>query len=138
MKSPESGLEIKSRRITRKTSALRQIHAAIKLFHEGEYESTITLALAAESQLPNDPGPYVYDWFKARIPSDLLDKFNDFRNWLKHVREPDEIEVTDLDAAFALLRATTKFRAVFGERSPPMDEFADWIRQKGGLPPSQF
>jgi hypothetical protein len=44
---------MRSRRITRKISALRQIHAAIRLFHEDEYESSITLALAAESQLPH-------------------------------------------------------------------------------------
>ena len=132
----ESGSEIKSRRVTRKISALRQIEAAIKLFHVDEYESTITLALAAESQLPNDPGPYVYHWFKARVPADIIDRFNDFRNWLKHHTGPDEIEITDLDAGFAILRATTKFRAVFGETSPTMDEFSDWIRQKGGLPPN--
>jgi hypothetical protein len=127
--------EIKIRRATRKVSALRQIHAAIKLFHEDEYESTITLALAAESQLPNDPGPYVYHWFKERIPADLLDRFNDFRNWLKHTTGPDEIEIKDLDAGLAILRATTKFRAVFGESSPAMDEFSDWVREKGGLSP---
>jgi hypothetical protein len=132
MENPSSESEFKSRRITRKISARRQIHAAIKLFHEDEYESTITLALAAESQLPH-VAPYAYDWLKARVPPDKIDRFNDVRNWLKHIKLPDEIEITDFEAAFALLRATSKFRAVFRESSPIMDEFADWIRLKGGL-----
>jgi hypothetical protein len=114
---------------------IRMLEAAIKLFHEDEYESTITLALAAEGQLPNDPGPYFYSWFKERITADLLAPFNHFRNWLKHHTGPDEIEITELDAGFAILRATTKYKAIFKESSPAMDEFSDWVRQKGGLPP---
>src|SRR6267378_6666877 len=99
----ENGPEMKSRRITRKIAARRQIHAAIKLFHEEEYESTITLALAAESQLPNDAGPYLYDRLKARVSPDEVDMFNDVRNWLKHIKGPDEIEITDFDAALAVV-----------------------------------
>ena len=124
---------MKSRRITRKISALRQIHAAIKLFHEEEYESTITLALAAEDQLPHVDAPYLYERLKARVSADEIGMFNDVRNWLKHIRPPDEIEITDFEAAIALVRAASKFRAVFGESSPILDEFADWIRQRGGL-----
>jgi hypothetical protein len=40
--------------------------------------------------------------------------------------------------ALALVRATTKFKAVFGESSPTMEEFADWIRRKGGLSPEKI
>src|SRR5437016_5969254 len=94
---------MKSRRITRKISALRQIHAAIKLFREEEYESTITLALAG--QLPHVSAPYLYDRLKARVSADEVDMFNDVKNWLKHIRPPDEIEITDFDAAIALVRA---------------------------------
>jgi hypothetical protein len=124
---------MKSRHITRKISALRQIHAAIRLFHEDEYESSITLALAAESQLPHVAKPYLYDVLKARVSADEVDMFNDVKNWLKHIRPPDEIEITDFEAAIALVRATSKFKAVFGESSPTMDDFADWIKQRGGL-----
>ncbi|BBO06579.1 hypothetical protein SG09_59290 [Bradyrhizobium ottawaense] len=126
---------MKSRLITRKTSSLRQIHAAIKLFHDDEYEATITLALAAESQMPHVEVPYLYERLKARVSPDEVDIFNDVRNWLKHLRPPDEIEITNFDAALALVRAVTKFKAVFNESSHLMDEFADWIRQKGGLSP---
>jgi hypothetical protein len=130
---------MKSRSITRKISALRQIHSAIKLFHEEEYESTITLALAAESQLPHvDDAPYLYDVLKAQVSPDEIDIFNDVRNWLKHLIPPDEIQITNFDAALALVRATTKFKAVFGESSPTMEEFADWIRRKGGLSPEKI
>ena len=129
---------MKSRRINRKISALRQIHSAIKLFHEEEYESTITLALTAESQLPHVAAPYLYDRLKARVSPDEVGIFNDVRNWLKHLTPPDEIDITNFDAALALVRATTKFKAVFGESSPAMDEFAGWIRQKGGLSPEKI
>jgi hypothetical protein len=131
MKNLSGKSEIKSRRITRKIAALRQIHAAIRLFHEDEYESAITLALSAESQLPKAAVPYAYEWLKA--PPDKIALFNEVRNWLKHIKLPEAIEITDFDAAFALFRATSKFTAVFDESSPIMDEFADWIRQKGGL-----
>jgi hypothetical protein len=40
-------------------------------------------------------------------------------------RPPDEIEIIDFDAAIALVRAATKFRAVFGEGSPTIDEFVE-------------
>jgi hypothetical protein len=116
-------------------AALRQIHAAIKLFHEDEYEAAITLALAAESQMPHVDVPYLYERLKARVSPDEVDMFNDVRNWLKHLRPPDEIEITNFDAAIALVRAMTKFKAVFNESSHPIDEFAEWIRQKGGLSP---
>jgi hypothetical protein len=43
--------EIAEIRTVSKEAAARQINVAIKLFHEGEYESTITLACAAEGQL---------------------------------------------------------------------------------------
>ena len=62
---------MKSRLITRKISALRQIHAAINLFHEEEYESTITLAFAKS---------YLYDVLKARVSPDEVGMFNDVRN----------------------------------------------------------
>jgi hypothetical protein len=38
---------------TRQLAALRQIHGAIKLLLNGEWECAITLSLAAEGQLPN-------------------------------------------------------------------------------------
>jgi hypothetical protein len=129
---------MKSRLITRKTSSLRQIHAAIRLSHEDEYESTITLALAAESQMPHVEVSYLYDVLKARVSPDEVEMFNDVRNWLKHIRPPDQIEITNFDAALALVRAITKFKAVFKESSPMMNEFAGWIRQMGGLSPEKF
>lgn len=85
--------------------------------------------------MPHVAAPYLYDRLKARVSADEVDMFNDVKNWLKHIRPPDEIEITDFDAAIALVRATSKFKAVFGESSPTMHEFADWIRQKGGLSP---
>lgn len=36
----------------------------------------------------------------------------------------------------AVLRAIIELaEAIFKESSPAMDEFSDWVRQKGGLPP---
>lgn len=93
------------------------------------------MALAAESQLPHVTKRYLFEVLRTAVPPDEVGIFNDVRNWLKRLTPPDEIEITDFDAAIALVRATTKFKAVFGESSPAMDEFADWIRQRGGLSP---
>jgi tRNA threonylcarbamoyladenosine modification (KEOPS) complex Cgi121 subunit len=46
--------EIEWPEITRQLAALFQIHGAIKLFHKGEIECSITLAGAAEGILPDD------------------------------------------------------------------------------------
>jgi hypothetical protein len=87
------------------------------------------LALAAESQLPHAPKPYLYDVLKARVSPDEVDMFNDVKNWLKHIRPPDEIEITDFEAAIALVRATSKYKAVYAESSAAMEEFSEWIRR---------
>ena len=46
--------------------------------------------------------------------------FNDVKNWLKHIRPPDEIEITDFDAAIALVRATSKFNGHYSFAGSPL------------------
>jgi hypothetical protein len=61
--------------------------------------------------------------------------FNDVKNWLKHIKPPDEIEITDFDAAISITRATSKSIAVFRESSPTIEDFVAWLRQNGHLSP---
>ena len=48
---------------------MRQIHQALRLFHEGEWESVITPALAAEEQLPETELPHVWSIVKEKKPA---------------------------------------------------------------------
>jgi hypothetical protein len=45
------------------------------------------------------------DSAKARVSSDEVDMSDDVKNWLKHIRPPDEIEITDFEAVLTLVRA---------------------------------
>jgi hypothetical protein len=107
---------------TRELSALRQINAAIQHFREGELECAITLAAAAEGQLPEPGATYLFATMKRAVPFSEFDH-NLFINWLKHPNEPDDITISGLEATLTLLRAISKFRAVYRHLSPEMKAF---------------
>jgi len=78
--------EIEWPEITRQMAALFQIHGAIKLFHKAEFESSITLAGAAEGILPDDlQNISLYKILRERQTAkpEKLD-LNFVQNWLKH------------------------------------------------------
>jgi hypothetical protein len=98
-------------RVSRKEAALQQIHMAIRLFRSRDFACAITLALAAEEQLPDADAPYVFKQLKQKVPKEKA-MFNLVRNWLKHHKEPDEIDLYEFEVVIALMRATPKFTAV--------------------------
>jgi hypothetical protein len=114
MKTPIPKLTVETlgtkQRISRKQAALRQIEGSVVFFWLGEYACAITLSLAAEDQIPDTDEPHVFKLLKERAP-DGYKEFNRVRDWLKHCNpnEPEEIEIFELDAVFAIVRATTKF-----------------------------
>jgi hypothetical protein len=115
----------------RKLSAQRQIHAALGHFNAGDYECAITLSLAAEDQMPEPEGIYMWVALKQVIPDKAdLAILNETRNWLKHFKETDTREISEFEVAIALLRATSKYHAVFGEKSPEIDSFVNWCLSK--------
>jgi hypothetical protein len=111
-----------NRSSNRKLSALRQIRAAIRHYLEGELECAITLAAAAEGQLPDTTDDYLLKGFKSIVPFEEFD-YNLVINWLKHCNEPDQVTITSFEAAMTIRRSISKFVAVYWEISRMMDLF---------------
>ena len=127
------------RTVSKKEAAARQINVAIKLFHEGEYESTITLACAAEGQLGDGDESHLFPRLKGKRPSafknerDWVNFLNQTRDWLKHpTPQLDQVRpIAQFEAWVMLVRACTKYYAVFQEESKIMEEFSLWARERG-------
>jgi hypothetical protein len=123
---------------TRQLAALYQITAAIEHFHKHELECSITLAAAAEGILPDAEGGFLFQQFKTRASTkkrENLDHLNFVQNWLKHGKyngkEVESIGIAEFFAVISLLRAITKFVAVYRRETPDMAEFVDWSRDNG-------
>jgi hypothetical protein len=77
--------------MTKKEAALRQITAAIVHFEKKDYECAITLAGAAEGELPtNKASKHLFHELRVRVPPEfkneknLTNWVNATRDWLKH------------------------------------------------------
>lgn len=120
-------------RLTRKEAALSQTTLAIRLFHEGEFAGAITLALAAEGQMQPTTSPHVLQSSKEKAAQfmaerEFVSKMNEVRDWLKHHKEPEEMQIYELEAFFAVARATSKFCAVYDHSTPEIETFVAWYR----------
>jgi hypothetical protein len=104
---------------------------AIRLFRSKDFACSITLALAAEEQMPEGDGSHLFAVLKDRYP-DQSARLNDVRNWLKHYKpNQPEIDIFGFDVELALMRAVSKFAATFGRMSPAMAEFDRRCIKKG-------
>jgi hypothetical protein len=130
----ENTKESPSIKTNRQLAALRQIHGAIEHFLKGELECSTTLASAAEGQLPPvDSDIHLLNTLRKAAPDLAADgTFNLYRNWLKHWDEdkPEEVEIIESLVAADVLRAITKFYAVYGKGSNEMQEFWKWCVDK--------
>lgn len=113
-------------------AATQQIEMAVRHLDNDEYACAITLALAAEDQLPapTSDKPFLLGTMRIAQVDKKVD-INRLRNWLKHNKEPDEIGISEFDVVTALLRATTKFHAVYGEPTEIMKAFLAWVKREG-------
>lgn len=134
MNGPEAGVHI-IKSYTHQTSSQSQIHCAINLYTNYFFDAAITLALAAEDQLPDTTNPHAYSAIKA-VSEDLAKTSNVLRNWLKHHKQPEKIDVSQTDVVTAILRASSKYMAVYSSYTPEMDAFFDWCRKNGYMPAS--
>ena len=122
---PEIGPEIET---TKQLAALRQIAAAIEHLRKQEYECAITLAAAAEGLLPPTDEWPMFSALKEDIPPEEF-KYLDFNmvvNWLKHPHGPDPFLFLESEAASLILRAITKFIAVYYQSTKRMEQFLEW------------
>jgi hypothetical protein len=115
----------------RRLAAQRQIEGSIRHFHAGAFECAITLALAAEGQVPDTDTHHLFLQLKRRA-SALLSRVNSTLSaiWLKHYSadKPDEIRIEEFDVVIALVRATSKFIAFYGHSSGEIEAFVEWVR----------
>ena len=115
-------------RTNKRLSAVRQIHAAIAHYRAGDFECAITLASAAEGQVPEPSGSsHLFGRLKAR---DSEFDFNFQANWLKHGWGADIVEIEDWSVKFWLSRAVSKFRAVYGVGTDEMAELFPWAKTR--------
>src|SRR6266404_5200340 len=112
---------------TKQLAALRQIGAALEHLSKREFECAITLAAAAEGLLPPTDEPHLFSDMKEFIPPDEF-KYLDFNmvvNWLKHYKpeDPDPFSILESEAVSLILRAITKFIAVYHQSTKLMEAF---------------
>jgi hypothetical protein len=113
-----------------RSASLRQIHDAIDHLHKSDYVSAITLASAAEGILPHTDNPHLFQKLKAL--SDSLPKdpegatgVNAFTNWTKHGPHK-KATISELEVIATIVRATSKFTALYDEQSQKMKDFSEW------------
>jgi hypothetical protein len=115
---------------SKKLSALRKIHAAIVHFHKGEFECAMTLAAAAEGQVPDSDKPYLFRILKHVPDLDL----NAIINWLKHDRAQEKATISEFEVVLTISRAIHKFVAAYRKSSREFEDFNKWAVENGHMP----
>jgi hypothetical protein len=124
---------------TKQLAALKQLHAVIWLFQKDEFECAITLAAAAEGLLPPVEGAHLFQALKSSKEVKETN-YNLFINWLKHPNitipgcEIDSALIPEFEVVIIIVRAISKFRAVYKTGSPVMADFIKWAFENGHLP----
>ena len=116
---------------SKQLASLRQIIAAIDHLHKKELECAITLAGAAEGQLPEKRTDYLFRLLKKVFSHDDL---NLVRDWLKHQSGPENAIISEFEAALMISRAIHKFVGVYQASHPKFEEFSKWAVDAGHLP----
>jgi histidyl-tRNA synthetase len=116
---------------SKQRSALRQIHGAIAHFHQGEFECAMTLAGAAEGQLPANDKLYL---FRILREGATEEDFNLFTNWLKHPNGPENATISEFEVVLTISRAISKFVAAYQSSSREFEDFSKWAVAKGHIP----
>ena len=116
-------------------ASMRQIHCAIEHVHRGDFEAAITLAGAAEGMLPAPKKPFLFEKVKALVPEPSKDPSqsdgaNDVVVWLKHGTGPngkqvENAKILQIEMSQLIIRAISKFQAVYDDQSPQMKQFLD-------------
>jgi hypothetical protein len=118
---------------TKELAAKRQVHAAILLFRtREEFECAITLAAAAEGLLPETDEPHIFKVLKESSQFKGLD-LNRFINWLKHPEGPNAAKISEFEVTLVIVRAISKFAAIYKQQSGLMSDFVKWAFEKGHL-----
>lgn len=138
-------MEVAGTRVSKKDAAMRQIHAAIRMAREEEYESAVTLANAAEGMLSGGEPNHFYEQLKAFRPDDVTDAkgwanwLNETAHWLKHPTPQLESErvVFEYETWIMVMRAISKYYWTFHENTKEMRDFVEWAKAQGFLNPEE-
>jgi hypothetical protein len=118
-------------------SSRRQLNAAIAHLHSRDWECAITLAAAAEGQLPEpETQTHLFRVLKKREAKDDVDfELNRVIHWLKHPTpdEPDPIKISEFEVALTISRAIQKFVAVYKLSAREFEGFSTWAVERGHL-----
>jgi len=109
---------------------MTQIDTAIEMFYRRNWGCAITLALAAETQIPNPETTFVTSKLRSVYGAEFIDRLNEPRNWLKHPSGPDTATLLEMDAFIAILRSISKFSSQYRAWSEPMAKFDAWFKER--------
>jgi hypothetical protein len=116
--------------LTKAEAATRQVEAAIEALARGQLDAAVTLADAAEGMIDRE-GLTLYNFVMnhpkvQHLPRKMVNShLNHARDWLKHSREPDTLELSRFDAAEMIARAASKLEA--SSWTPQIDAFRAWF-----------
>lgn len=110
-------------RTTKQISAYRQIVAAIEHLHRKDYECAITLAGAAEGQIPEKTTTHLFRLILKKFSSD---EANAYIHWLKHQSGPNGAEITEQEVVITIVRAIQKYVGAYETNHPHFETFSEW------------
>jgi hypothetical protein len=113
---------------TKQISAYRQIVAAIEHFHNKDYECAITLAGAAEGQIPERTSTHLFRVIRRRFSRE---ETNIFINWLKHQSGSENAEITEQEVVVTMIRAIQKYVGAYEVTHPQFETFSEWCMARG-------
>jgi hypothetical protein len=113
---------------TKQIAAYRQIVAAIDHLHKKDYECAITLAGAAEGQVPERSSSHLFRIIRKYFTSD---EANAMIHWLKHPSGPDGAEITEQEVVVTIIRAIQKYVSAYETTHPHFETFSHWCIASG-------
>lgn len=119
---------------SKQLAALEQIHAAIWHCRNEAFECAITLSAAAEGLLPPTAGPHLFQLLKKSPVARSDFDYNEIITWLKHDVGPNDNVIPEFEVAIVIVRAISKFNAVYHTGSPVMRDFVKWTFEQGHIP----
>ena len=122
--------------VSKKDAARLQILTACTLLFEGNWECAMTLAGAAEGQIPETKNAIVPDIF-TRIKSVLGKNYaserehvsfeNSERDWLKHNSDQSNKLIYEFKAFMMVARAASKYWSVYRDNSEDIQALNKWL-----------
>jgi len=117
-------------KLSKRDAAIQQIHASIEHCKNGQLAAAITLAAAAEGMIPATEKDHLIKRINDLGLFKQLD-MNAVITWLKHDTGQQSAEIQELEACATVMRAISKFAAVYDGITPQMKAFPEWMQQRG-------